>query len=124
MPGGRGRSGPTPTRAGHRYVQLIQQPPQPHTAICAPAMLDVDAARMARLIGDDHHATAPGTHGISNRIHEDNLGAPHDRRERSPDAGSYDPRFARQTVVLVAAYRSGIGQRASDHITVAQTTLP
>jgi hypothetical protein len=91
MPDAHGRGRPSATRAGHRHAQPIQQAPQPHTASCAPAMLYTDAARMARLVGDDHRATAPGTRGVSSGIHEDTVSPLHDRRERSPYARVLTP---------------------------------
>jgi hypothetical protein len=108
MPGAHGCRRPKATGVSHRHVQSIQQPPQPYTASCAQAMLYIDAARMARLISDDHQATAPGTYGISNRIHEDTVGASHDGRERSPDApGSIGPNRVGQHVC---------GERCSDYV--------
>jgi hypothetical protein len=91
MPDAHGRGRPSATRAGHRHAQPIQQAPQPHTASCAPAMLYTDAARMTRLVGDDHRATAPGTRGVSSGIHEDTVSPLHDRRERSPYARVLTP---------------------------------
>ena len=91
MPDAHGSGRPSATRAGHRHAQPIQQPPQPHTASCTPAMLYTDAARMARLIGDDHRATAPGTSSVSSGIHEDTVSPLHDRRERSPYARVFTP---------------------------------
>ena len=69
MPGPARRGHPAATYVGNRHPPLIQQPPQPDTAICTPTMLSMDAARMSRLIGYDHRAAAPSAHDTSNRIH-------------------------------------------------------
>jgi hypothetical protein len=65
-------------------------------------MLHMDAARMARLAGDDQQATAPGTYRISHRIHGDTVGVSPDGRERLPhDEPRHRP--ARRAVSPVAA---------------------
>jgi hypothetical protein len=57
-PGAAGRSRPPPAWVGHRQLLLVQQPPQRGAAIGASAVLDKNAAWMARLTDYDHQAAA------------------------------------------------------------------
>ncbi len=83
MPDAAIRGHPTATRVGHRRPPLVQQPPQADTTVCAPAVLNMYAARMARFVGHDHPAAASSTHDTSSRIHQLTVGVDHRRRDRS-----------------------------------------
>lgn len=89
VPGAAVRGHPTATRVGHRHPSLIQQPPLPDTAICAPAVLNMYATRMGRLIGKDHQAAAPCTDDTSSRIHKPTVSVQRCHRDRCRmDAGA------------------------------------
>jgi hypothetical protein len=113
------RGHPIATGVGYGYPSFVQQPPQLDTAVSAPAVLNIDAARMTRFAGYDHHAAASCTRDTSSRIHKPTVSSHHGGRDRCRmDAGVLPRSSSAGTAAQVRPHRAVHGERRHRHAAV------